>query len=168
MVRCVLYWELSLTSLSLYRSPSISLSLSLSAARTVPPGGSVHAFFNEDEVKDDESNNLEVIILFNNPNKIPSSDTRINFDTTLIASSKKLTPCAKVEFFNNVVYYEATSKNRNVFLKYKGDGRTDVRVGNSMRRVGLIGAIKGNRHANDILDFSTNVHALETAFIVAS
>jgi hypothetical protein len=119
-------------------------------------------------VKDDESNNLEVIILFNNPNKIPSSDTKINFDTTLIASSKKLTPCAKVEFFKNVIYYEAASKNRNVFLKYKGDGRTEARVGNSMRRVGLMGAIQGYRHANNILDFSTNVHALETAFTVAS
>jgi hypothetical protein len=134
----------------------------------VPPGGSVHAFFNENEVKDDDSNNLEVIILFNNPNKIPNSDTRINFDTTLIASSKKLTPCAKVELFKNVTYYEVASKNRNVFLKYKGDGRADVRVGNSMRRVGLIGAIKGNRYANDILDFSTNVHAIESVFTVAS
>lgn len=127
----------------------------------------MHCFFNEDEDNDDdENNNLEIIILHNNPNKIPGS--RVNFDTTLIASSKALSPCAKVDQFKNATFYEVTSKSRNVFLKYKGNGRTDVRMGNSMKRVGLGGVILGNRSAKNKVDFSTNVLNIGTVFTIAS
>ena len=135
---------------------------------TVPPGGSLHAFFNEDEEENLDENNLEVIILYDNPNEIPHDMRKVNFDTTLIASSKTLSPCGKVDAFKSALFYTVSSKNRNVLLKYKGGGQVIPRLGNSVKRVGFLGAIQGHRVVKDRIDFSTNVKIIDTAFSVTS
>lgn len=132
----------------------------------VPPGGSLHAFFNEDENENEDENNLEVIILYNNPNDIPSDMRKVNFDTTLIASSKSLSACAKVDAFKSVIFYTVSSKNKNVLLKYKGEGLVVPRLGNSVKRVGFIGAMQGHRTAEDRVDFATNVKVIDVVFSV--
>lgn len=132
----------------------------------VPPGGSLHAFFNEYEVIDDVRNILEIIILHSNPNAIPENTSRINFDTTLLASAKIITPCARVELFKCANYYTVSSKNSNVLLKYKGNGVADLRLGNSMGRVGFGGVVQGLRCAKNKLDFATNVSMIDSAFVV--
>ena len=113
-------------------------------------------------------NSLEVVVLHNNPNAIPDNASRINFDTTLLASAKIITPCARVELFKCVNYYTVPSKNSNVFLKYKGNGVVDVRLGNSLSRVGLGGVVQGLRSAKNKLDFATNVSKIEPAFAVTT
>lgn len=135
---------------------------------SVPPGGSLHAFFNEDENENEDENNLEVIILYNNPNDIPSDMRKVNFDTTLIASSKSLSACAKVDAFKSVIFYTVSSKNKNVLLKYKGEGQVVPRLGNSIKRVGFIGAMQGHRTAEDRVDYATNVKVIDVVFSVTS
>ena len=134
----------------------------------VPPGGSLHAFFNEDEEENVDENNLEVLILFDNPNEVPNDMRKLNFDTTLIASSKTLSPCCKVDAFKSMIFYTFSSKNKNVLLKYKGSGEVSPRLGNSMKRVGFLGALQGHRLAKDRVDFSTNVKIIDAAFTINS
>ena len=133
----------------------------------VPPNGSVHAFFNEKEIDNDAANDLEIIILYNNPNPILNL-REINFDTSLNVYTKNLSPCAKIDNFKNVIFYTVSSKNNNVLLKYKGDGVTKARMGNSVQRIGLFHAIQANRHAKDKIDYTSNVNTLSTVFTAFS
>ena len=135
---------------------------------SVPPGGSVHAFFNDEEVKDEDRNDLEIILLHKNPNSVPADLSSVFYDTTLMATTNKISACAKVEAFKNVIFHSIVSKNKNVLLKYKGGGSIIARIGNSVQRVGIIGAILGNRHAKGIIDFGTNIQRIETVFSAAS
>ena len=135
---------------------------------SVPPGGSVHAFFNDEENKDEDRNDLEIIILHKNPNSVPGDLSSVFYDTTLIATTNKISPCAKVESFKNVIFHSVVSKNKNVLLKYKGGGSIITRIGNSVQRVGIIGAILGNRHGKGIIDFGTNIQRIETVFSASS
>lgn len=130
----------------------------------MPPGGSVYAFFNEDEDEDVEQNDLEIIILYNNLNAVPVDLSTVFYDTTLIVNTTKVSPCAKVELFKSVIFYSVVSKASNVLLKYKGNGVLNARVGNSVQRVGVLGALQGNQHAKDKIDFGTNVKQVTTVF----
>ena len=110
---------------------------------------------------------MEIIILYNNPNPILNL-REINFDTSLNVYTKNLSPCAKIDNFKNVIFYTVSSKNNNVLLKYKGDGVTKARMGNSVQRIGIFHAIQANRHAKDKIDYTSNINTLNTVFTAFS
>jgi hypothetical protein len=130
----------------------------------VPPNLSVHGLFNKEEDEDVEENNLEIIILCNNPNPTGKNINSLKYDTFLYGDKSKISPCAKVEFFEKVIYYKINSQNSNVLLKYKKDGCLETRNGNSMKRVGIMGMINGSKVVDGKIDYATNISNIETVF----
>jgi hypothetical protein len=98
---------------------------------------------------------IDVFILHSNPNLISGDINSVNYDTR---KPLKITPCASIENFMKVALYRISCKNRNVLLKFKGEGQLEPRVGTSIdRKGGLLNAITGSgKHEKD-LDFSTNI-----------
>jgi hypothetical protein len=50
----------------------------------------------------------------------------------------------------------------------KGEGQVVPRLGNSIKRVGFIGAMQGHRTAEDRVDYATNVKVIDVVFSVTS
>lgn len=128
----------------------------------------MHGFFNQEEEEGVEENDLEILILCNNPNPVGKDITALKYDTNLYGDKTKISPCAKIELFEKVIYYKIASQDRNVLLKYKKGGVLEIRNGNSIKRVGLLGAFNGSRVNKGKIDYSTNIYFLETVFSISA
>jgi hypothetical protein len=121
----------------------------------VPPGEALFTDFNP---------NIEciyVLVLYGNPNPIPPRGPLVYDTTAFGVNSKRITPCAQVAKFNSVVIYKISCRGHNVLLKYQNGGVLASRLGNSIARVGLFGALQGHRYVKNRIDFSTNVSPSE-------
>ena len=111
----------------------------------------MHGFF--------ESEELQIIVLFDNPNPISSSN--IVYDTRSPGAKPELMSlCARVNQFRNCAMYSIPCKNQNVLIKVKNDGTIAARMGDAIDRVGLFGKVSGNRFAKDKLDYGTNIKTI--------
>lgn len=124
----------------------------------VPPNGSIYGHLDPDE------DGYELFLLYDNPNPIPESQM-VHFDTTGYgASPVRISKCALVSEFTKFTVFKILTKDKNVFLKYKGDTVVLPRKGDSFGRVGLIGKLQGKRFSTDIVDYSTNISTLQIVF----
>jgi hypothetical protein len=53
-----------------------------------------------------------------------------------------------------------------MYIHHQGGGVVLPRNGGSMSRVGMFGRLQNKRHAENALDFSTNVEVIETFYVV--
>jgi hypothetical protein len=124
----------------------------------IPPSDAVYCFF------DPEDDDLELIILYQNPNPIPS-DAAMVYDTKAHgANPNRLSLCARIDLFHRVQVYSIASTGKNALLKYKGLGIVHPREGNSAGRVGVFGYFSGKRYAEGKLDYQTNVLTVHPSY----
>ncbi len=125
----------------------------------VPPRECIYGFFNKRCV-------MHLLILYGNPNDI-SRESAIVYDTTAHGvHPEKISACARIDNFTKAKVLKFNAADKNVLLKYKGDGMIVPRVGNSMGRVGLIGRLQGRRYAEGKLDYSTNIEGFEIIYVL--
>lgn len=79
-----------------------------------------------------------LMVLLSNPNPIPTE----NFVYDKRAEGE-ISPCAAADQFTHFIVYHVRCNNRNVLLKYKGDGVVEARKGDSIARVGFFNKITG-------------------------
>jgi hypothetical protein len=129
-------------------------------AYIVPPNDSIYATF--------DCNELDVLFLYRNPNRVPHAGLSIVVDTRLPgATSGSISPCAAVSnFLEAAVYRVRGCRGHNVLLKYKGADDMQLRAGNSLNRVsGSIFTRVGNAEAKaGTLDFKSNVESVDFVF----
>lgn len=123
----------------------------------VPPGQAVYSFFHDRD-------QIQLIVLYQNPHAVDSS-SGIVFDTSAPGvRPEKISPCARIDYFQRVRVYMIDCHEKNVLLKYKGGGLVAPRNGSGIGRVGFLGAMQGKRHIEGMLDFNTNVTTVGTRF----
>lgn len=106
---------------------------------------------------DHEHDSLDLIILHENPNPLPSNASII-FDTKAPGvHPDRISPCARVDGFRSVLIISINSIGKNVLLKYKGSGLVEPRNGNGFDRVGIFGKLQGRRFSAGKLDYQTNI-----------
>lgn len=124
----------------------------------VPPGEVVHCTFPSD------TSFLELLVLFGNT----SHGLAHVFETRAEnMTADRISNSAKVSLFPYVAAYKVKVTDKNVFLKYKGDGNVSVRAGNNVSRIGLAGKLTRSKKRTsqmDSLDFATNISAIEKLF----
>jgi hypothetical protein len=116
---------------------------------SLPPGHLLNAYFGEAVV-------VEVCILYGNPNIIPGDAAVIPYKTD--SSQGVIAPCAAIENYWLFSLYRIQCDQKNILLKFKGDGILEPRAGTSLERNGIFGKLTGSSKSNT-LDFSTNVTA---------
>lgn len=102
---------------------------------------------------------VTLIVLTDNPNPLPS-------DGRVITSSKgmyKASACVATENFRHVVVFNLPSQAKNILLKYKPVTGLELRVGSSVKRLGLLGALTGSKQGQG-LDFNTNIDSIEFVY----
>lgn len=126
----------------------------------VPPNDSAYATF--------DCNELDILFLYRNPNRLPHAGSSIVVDTRAPgATAASISPCAAVgKFVEAAVYRVRACRGRNVLLKYKGDDDMNVRQGNSLNRISgnLFSRIGGGEIKAGTLDFKTNVETVDFVF----
>lgn len=127
----------------------------------VPPNDSIYALF--------DCNELEILLLYRNPHRLPDAGSSIVVDTRAAgATAASISPCAAVHnFIEAAVYRVRNCRNNNVLLKYKGDDDLHTRQGTSLNRVGgtiftILGG--GGETKASTLDFKTNVETVDFVF----
>lgn len=100
-------------------------------------------------------------MLYNNTNGIPSGVPLIYDTQASGVTTKRISPCAQIKSFLDVVVYKVASRGHNVLLKYQAGGVIAPRLGNSVARVGVLSALQGKQFAKNRIDFATNVGASE-------
>ncbi len=126
----------------------------------IPPNEAVYGFF------DPEKDRLAIVVLFKNPNKIPS-DKAVVYDTRAPGTNpSRISGCARIDQMEQVQVYMADSVGKNVLLKYKGSGIVQVREGTSADRVGFFGYLQGRRFNEGMLDFQTNIDRLHVSYSI--
>jgi hypothetical protein len=125
----------------------------------VPPLESVYVEF------DPESKYVDLLVLYDNPSRIPPS-RKIIYDTGSDAANAMLpyqavsiTPCALISNFVAAVIYRIPCRGCNILLKYKGDGTVERRLGTSLDRVGIFSALVG-KSSKPVIDMNTNVELI--------
>jgi hypothetical protein len=119
----------------------------------------VYGFFNKKQI-------VQLFLLYENA-EVHTVDSALVYDTNAHGvHPERISPCARIDNFTKAKVLKFHSAQRNVLLKYKGDGLTDIRTGNGIGRVGLIGRLQGRRFSEGKLDFSTNVLSQELAYSV--
>ena len=93
----------------------------------VPPGGTVHAFFDGDGDgegdgdNDDDKAALQIMILFDNPKEEKGlkkkKDKPIVYKTNRHVDTDKISSCARVSMFRSASVFEVSTKDKNVVLK---------------------------------------------------
>lgn len=96
---------------------------------------------------------IELYILHGNPNVIPGDGTGIHYDTR---KPIKPSPCATVTNFWEISVYSIKCLEKNILLKYKGEGIVETRIGSSMERKGVLSRFTGKIDESE-LNFSTNI-----------
>lgn len=125
----------------------------------VPPNDSIYALF--------DCNELEVLFLYRNPNRVPHSGSIVIDTRAAGASAASISPCATVRnFIEAAVYRVPACRNHNVLLKYKGDDDLQTRQGTSLNRIS--GSILSRMGSGDkkasTMDFKTNVDSVDFVF----
>ena len=119
---------------------------------------------------------IEILLLYHNPSyPIPTPentstrpgllfhDTRLNN-----ATADKISPCAKVSNFRNVIIYHIPCLGHNVLIKYTGEGVIVPRIGNDINRIGIIARLLSQRGGPGMLDYSTNIDIVSKTFNLAT
>ncbi len=125
----------------------------------VPPLDSIYAEF--------DCNEIEILFLYFNPNRIPTSGSIICDTRNAGTTSQDISPCAAVSNFQHAGIYRISScRGRNVLLKYKGDDTLQTRQATSISRVGgtIFSRISGGDAKAGMLDFTTNVESADFVF----
>jgi hypothetical protein len=119
----------------------------------------MYGFFNKKTM-------IHLFLLFGNPNSI-SRESAMIYDTTAHGvHPEKISPCARIDNFQRVKVFKFNATEKNILLKYKGDGMMASRVGNAIGRVGLLGRLQGRRFAEGKLDYSTNVAGFDVVYVL--
>ena len=108
---------------------------------------------------------MELIVLYNNPNRIPASIVCDTKDPGI--SSADISPCAAIQNFRDAAIYRLNScRRKNVLLKYKGGETVEPRQANSISRIGgsIFSKITKPETAAGTLDFSTNIESADFFF----
>ena len=88
---------------------------------------------------------VELYVLFDSPHPI-RLDVPLVYDTAAPGMTiDRISPCALISSFTNAAIYEIGTLDRNVLLKYKGEGECVRRNGGSLDRVGVFGWVQGKR-----------------------
>ncbi len=128
----------------------------------VPPGESVHGFFN-DHVK-----GFHMALLIDNPCAIVGDQTNALFDTRSPGmTAEKIAKYAKVEKFEKLILYSANARGKNVLLKYKNGGIVAPRNGNAISRIGVFQRFQGRRVTSNMLDFDTNISSINAYKVIS-
>mmetsp|Transcript_16067 Transcript_16067/g.24217 ORF Transcript_16067/g.24217 Transcript_16067/m.24217 type:complete len:346 (-) Transcript_16067:172-1209(-) len=128
----------------------------------VPPGGAVYSLLDSCCLEE-----VDLLLLINN-NELMDPNAPVRYDTTARGADKsKMSPCAAVANFRTLLLVKIQCKDKNILLKYKGQGVVLPRHGGHVGRVGLMGRIQGKRFAEDVLDYSTNVTWVDTTVLVS-
>ena len=126
----------------------------------VPPNDSAYGLF--------DCNELEVLFLYRNPNRLPHAGSSIVIDTRLPgATAASISPCAAIKnFVEGAIYRVRECRSHNVLLKYKGEDDLQTRAGNSLNRVGgtIFSRVGGGETKESVLDFKTNVVSADFEF----
>lgn len=100
---------------------------------------------------------LDLFILWENISSI-SNDSALVFDTRAHGVTQdKISRCARVSEFQKVFVYTLNACQKNILLKYKGNGIVMCRNGDSIFRVGLVGKLQGKQFIDNKIDYSTNI-----------
>lgn len=125
----------------------------------MPPRECLYGFFNKKSA-------VHLFLLFGNPNDI-SKECAMVYDTTAHGvHPEKISPCARIDNFQRAKVLKFNTSEKNVLLKYKGDGMVIPRQGNAIERVGLVGRLQGRRYAEGKLDYNTNVIGYEVVYVL--
>ena len=125
--------------------------------------GFVHSTFESDV------NNLELLILHHNPYSPDACPPPIRYDTRARgADPSKMSPCALTWNCRNISIHRLPSADRNVLLKYKGDGAVLPRHGGGVSRVGVFSRLQGKRFTDNKIDYTTNISTIETLLQIKS
>ena len=120
----------------------------------IPPGQCVSGLFEPAQEQ------LELIILYNNPSAAPSAsmvfDTR-DLGWAAVSMPDRISPAALVGNFTAFNVLRLNCDEKNALLKYKGNGVVESRRGDSLGRIGLLGKLQGKRHAPGEIDYDTNI-----------
>ena len=115
----------------------------------VPPSEIVHGHFGNGV-------EIELFVLYDNPNMIGDL-THTNYRTDH-GFHNDIAACAAVENFWQYSVYRIKCSDKNVLLKFKGDGVVECRKGSSIERNGIFGKVTGSSKSSpSALDFSTNI-----------
>jgi hypothetical protein len=126
------------------------------------PGESLHGFF------DVATTSIDLIVLFGNTNVFDKKSS-VYYDTRLPGVSlDKIADCARVDKFPKIAHYSIACQDRNILLKYKGNGFVEPRRGDAIQRVGLVGRLTGNTALISRLDYSTNIPSLTLNFMLST
>lgn len=119
----------------------------------VPPQHVVHAEF------DPTLSGLDMILILNYPVQLLETANHLNKDYSSI----------KINKFQDVIIYKINSKNKNVLLKYKGEGLVEIRKGGSFKLPSFLkffktSLTKKNAASSKAFDFSTNIIKIEKVY----
>jgi len=101
------------------------------------------------------------------------SSKAVNFDTRLPSNTTpdKISDSARVDKFLKVSYFvfPNANKNKNVLVKYKGNGFIEPRCGDAMQRVGIMGRLSGKKFKDGHqIDYSTNIESVQLSFMYST
>lgn len=117
----------------------------------IPPNQLVHGHFGN-------APDFELFILYDNPNII--GDLANICYRTDNGFHNDVAACAAIENFWRYAIYRIECSEKNVLLKFKGDGIIETRKGSSMERNGFFGKMTGSAKSSpSTLDFTTNISA---------
>ncbi len=129
----------------------------------VLPQQSIYAQFEATHQK------IVIAALFGNPNRYDSSKTPIIYDTREVGVTKEtISPTCAIDNFLHISIYEIDSCNRNVILKYQGQGVVELRKGTttklSRNTFGMLRSVIGVEKEESALDMTTNADTINCIF----